>query len=95
MCWFIRSNRNHKFSSILLFQKSEAVAFSIESLYSLDKTMANKDESDTVEFIEEWALVMEGERTLSSQFTNININHDVCIRSKVLIFIHPFPQYHQ
>ena len=54
--------------------------------------MANKEESETVEFIEEWALVMEGERTLSSRFTNINIKHDLCIRSEVLIFIYVFPQ---
>ena len=87
----IRSKRNHKFSYILLFQKS--LHFSIESFYSLGKIMANKEESETtVEFIEEWALVMEGERTLSSRFNNININHDLCIRSEVLIFIHPFPQ---
>ena len=57
--------------------------------------MANKEESETVEFIEEWALVMEGERTLSSRFTNININHDLCIRSEVLIIIYVFPNnYH-
>ena len=54
--------------------------------------MTEKEESKApVQFVEEWALVREAERTLSSRFSNVYIDHDLCIRFKVLVFIHPFP----
>ena len=53
--------------------------------------MAEKEDSKAdVQFIEEGVLVMEAERTLSSRFSNVNINHDMCIRTKVGIFIQLF-----
>ena len=47
--------------------------------------MAEKEESE-VQFVEEGILVIEAERTLSSRFSNININHDMCTRTKVVIY---------
>ena len=37
----------------------------MKGFYSFGKTMADKEESEADEFIEEWALMMEGERTIS------------------------------
>ena len=50
--------------------------------------MAEKEESEAdVQFVEEGVLVMEAERTLLSKFSNININHDMCTRTKVVIYL--------
>ena len=50
--------------------------------------MAEKEDSKAdVQFVEEGVLVMEAERTLSSRFSNVNINHDMCIRPKVVIYL--------
>ena len=50
--------------------------------------MAEKEESEAdVQFVEEGVLEMEAERTLSSKFSNININHDMCTRTKVVIYL--------
>ena len=50
--------------------------------------MAKKEESEAdVQFVEEGVLVMEAERTLSSKFSKININHDMCTRTKVVIYL--------
>ena len=49
-------------------------------------TMAEKEESD-VQFVEEGVLVIEAERTLSSRFSNININRDMCTKTKVVIYL--------
>ena len=50
--------------------------------------MAEKEESEAdVQFVEEGVLEMEAERTLSSKFSNININHDICTRTKVVIYL--------
>ena len=54
----------------------------------IEETMAEKEESEAdVQFVEEGVLVMEAERTLSSRFSNININHDMCTRTKVVIYL--------
>ena len=54
----------------------------------IEETMAEKEESEAdVQFVEEGILVMEAERTLSSRFSNININHDMCTRTKVVIYL--------
>ena len=37
----------------------------MKGFYSFGKTMADKEESEADEFIEELALMMEGERTVS------------------------------
>ena len=50
--------------------------------------MAEKEESEfDVQFVEEGILVTEAERTLSSRFSNININHNMCTRTKVVIYL--------
>ena len=51
-------------------------------------TMAEKEESEAdVQFVEEGVLEMEAERTLSRKFSNININHDMFTRTKVVIYL--------
>ena len=37
----------------------------IKGFYSFGKTITDKEESEADEFIKEWALMMEGERTMS------------------------------
>ena len=50
--------------------------------------MAEKEESEAdVQFVEEGVLVMEAERTLLSKFSNININQDMCTRTKLVIYL--------
>ena len=50
--------------------------------------MAEKEESEAdVQFVEEGVLVIEAERTLSSRFSNININRDMCTGTKVVIYL--------
>ena len=60
-------------SYVFLSQKSLDSLINHQSFYSLGiKTMAGKEESKTVQFIEEWALVMEAKRTISSKLSNVN-----------------------
>ena len=50
--------------------------------------MAEKEESEAdIQFVEEGVLVMEAERTLLSKFSNININQDMCTRTKLVIYL--------
>ena len=37
----------------------------MKGFYSFGKTMADKEESEADEFIKKWALIMEGERTIT------------------------------
>ena len=54
----------------------------------IEETMAEKEESEAdVQFVEEGVLVMEAERTLSSRFSNFNINNNMCTRTKVVIYL--------
>ena len=67
MSWLIWLARLHTCISLSFFP--ELVVFydpsTIKGFYSFGKTMADKEESEADKFIEEWALMMEGERTIS------------------------------
>jgi len=49
------------------------------------------DIEEAIEFVDEWEQVMKAGRVIARRtFSNVNINHDMCIRTKVGIFIQLF-----